>query len=182
RLFTGARVVHVRRSVHAVRHPMRRLVVLSLWSLSGAVVASLLGCGAPSFLITPIAHTNRLDEEEVKAGSGWSPAKVAIVEVEGMLVNARSGGFLQPTENSVSLFQQQMDRAAENESVKAVVLRVNSPGGTVTASDTMYQVLQRFKQKTHKPVVASTQEVAASGAYYVSCAADKIVVQPTSLI
>ena len=46
----------------------------------------------------------------------------------------------------------------------------------------MYQILKRFKAKTHKPVVASVQEVGASGAYYVSCAADKIVAQPTSLV
>ena len=46
----------------------------------------------------------------------------------------------------------------------------------------MYEMLMRFRQKTHKPVVASVQEVAASGAYYVSCAADKIVAQPTSIV
>ena len=63
-----------------------------------------------------------------------------------------------------------------------MVLRVNSPGGTVSASDAMYQMLKRFKDKTHKPVVASVQEVGASGAYYISCGADKIVAQPTSLV
>jgi protease-4 len=46
----------------------------------------------------------------------------------------------------------------------------------------MYQMLKRFKEKTHKPVVASIQEVGASGAYYISCASDKIVAQPTSLV
>jgi protease-4 len=59
---------------------------------------------------------------------------------------------------------------------------VNSPGGTVSASDAMYTILKRFKARTHKPVVASAQEVAASGAYYVSCGADKIVAQPTSIV
>ena len=46
----------------------------------------------------------------------------------------------------------------------------------------MYDALLRFKNKTHKPVIASAQEVAASGAYYVSCAADKIIVNPTSIV
>jgi protease-4 len=140
------------------------------------------GCGAPSFLVTPVANSNRLEEQTVKPGKGWSPPKVALIEVEGMLMNAESGGLLQATENPVSKFSQQMDRAASDPEVKAVVLRVNSPGGTVTASDTMYDVVKRFREKTKKPVVASTQEVAASGAYYVALASDRIYAAPTSVV
>ncbi|MDB5290287.1 MAG: putative Signal peptide peptidase SppA [Phycisphaerales bacterium] len=140
------------------------------------------GCGTPSFLITPVANTNELNETEVAPGKGWSPGKIAIIEVEGMLVNAKTGGLLQATENTLSLFTQEMERAEKDPSVKAVVLRVNSPGGTVSASDAMYQIVRRFKKKTNKTVVASIQEVGASGAYYVSCAADKIVAQPTSIV
>ncbi|HWE93994.1 MAG TPA: signal peptide peptidase SppA [Tepidisphaeraceae bacterium] len=145
-------------------------------------VVLLAGCGVPSLLITPVGNTNELNETEVAPGKGWSPGKVAIVEVEGMLVNAKSGGLLQPTENSLSLFTQELELAEKDSSVKAVVLRVNSPGGTVSASDAMYQILRRFKEKTKKPVVASIQEVGASGAFYVSCAADKVYAQPTSIV
>lgn len=138
------------------------------------------GCGVPSFLVTPVSNTNRLQESVVEEGKG--PGKIAIIEVEGMIANAKTGGFLQPTENRVSLFVQQLDRAAKDKGVKAVVLRINSPGGTVTATDTMYQLVLDFRQKTKKPVIASTQEVAASGGYYVACAADKIVAHPTSVV
>ena len=113
---------------------------------------------------------------------GKSGDKVAIVPVEGMLINARVGGMFQAQENAVSLFTQQMRAAARDKSVKAVVLRVNSPGGTVTASDTMYEIVRDFRRKTGKPVVASAQEVCASGGYYVCCAADKIVAQPTTVL
>src|SRR5690348_2950127 len=140
------------------------------------------GCGAPSFLVTPVANSNKLEEEQLEAGKGWAPGKVVIIPVEGMLANARAGGFLQATENPLSLFTQQLDRAADDPSVKAIVLRVNSPGGTVTCSDAMYQLVKRYKQRTGRPVVAAAQEVAASGAYYRSCAADKIVAQPTSVV
>ncbi len=140
------------------------------------------GCGTPSFLITPISNTNQLTEMDVAPGRGLFQPKIAIVEVEGMLVNAKSGGLLQATENPVSLFTQELNQAAADPEVKAIVLRVNSPGGTVSASDAMYQILQRFKQHTHKPVVAAAQELDASGAYYVSCAADQIVAQPTSIV
>lgn len=154
---------------------MRSLLLTCLVGLAA-------GCGAPSFLVTPVANSNTLEEQEVKAGEGWSPGKVAIIGVEGMLANVRSGGFLQATENPLSLFTQEMEKAEGDPAVKAVVLRVNSPGGTVTTSDAMYQIVRRFKAKTHKPVVASMQEVAASGAYYVSCGADKIMAQPTTVV
>ena len=138
------------------------------------------GCGVPSFLVTPVQNTNRLQEHVVLPGK--SSEKIAIIEIEGMLSNMRSGGLLQPTENPVSLFTQQMRAAARDKSVKAVVLRINSPGGTVTASDTMYELIRDFRRSTKKPVIASTQEVAASGAYYIACAADTIVAHPTSVI
>jgi protease-4 len=139
------------------------------------------GCGMPSLLITPVQNTYDL-EEKVVAGGGFGGAKIAIVEVEGMLLNMKSGGLMQPTENEVSRFTQEMERAAADPAVKAVVLRVNSPGGTVTASDIMYETVRRFKAQTKKPVVASLQDVAASGAYYVACASDRIVAHPTSIV
>jgi protease-4 len=138
------------------------------------------GCGTGSFLITPVSNTSDLKQITVQPGA--ASAKVAIIEVEGMLMDERTGGLLQATENPLSMFVQQLDQAASDDSVKAIVLRVNSPGGSVTTSDTMYDALQRFKAKTHKPVIASAQELDASGAFYVSCAADKIIVNPTSIV
>ena len=140
------------------------------------------GCGIPSFLVTPVSNSTALKEETVAEGQGFGPPKVVIVEVEGMLINARTGGLLQQQENVVSLFAQQLEKAREDDAVKAVVLRVNSPGGTVAASDAMYGLAMKFKEESKKPVVASIQELGASGGYYVSCAADKIVAQPTSLV
>jgi protease-4 len=143
---------------------------------------ALAGCGMPSLLITPVQNTSSLEEQTVRDGQGFASGKVAIIEVEGMLLNMKAGGMLQPTENEVSRFTQEMEKAANDPAVKAVVLRVNSPGGTVTASDIMYETVRRFKEKTKKPVVAALQDVAASGAYYVSCAADKIVAHPTAVV
>src|SRR5258706_3183635 len=155
---------------------MNRVVFAGLFLFVAA------GCGMPSFLVTPVQNTSALDEQQVSGGKGFGGGKIAIIEVEGMIANMKSGGFMQPTENQVSRFAQEMDKAAKDEAVKAVVLRVNSPGGTVTASDIMYQTVVRLKQQPHKPVVASLQDLAASGAYYVSCGADKIVAHPTSVV
>ena len=151
-------------------------------SLLTLILLCVAGCGTPSFLITPVANSNKLEEQEVEPGSGWSSGKVVIIPVEGMLANVRTGGLLQATENPLSLFTQELEKAQNDPAVKAVVLRVNSPGGTVTSSDAMFQLIRRFRARTHKPVIASAQEVDASGAYYVSCAADRIVAQPTSIV
>ncbi len=140
------------------------------------------GCGTPSFLVTPVKPTFDVEEVTLKPGRGWSSDKIVLISIDGMIANAKSGGLLSPTENPMSLFQQQIDKIADDSSVKGVVLRVNSPGGTVSGSDAIYTVLSRYKQKSKVPVVVSTQEVCASGAYYISCAADKIVVQPTSVV
>jgi protease-4 len=140
------------------------------------------GCGAPSLLITPVANTNKLEEIQVEPQAGWNSDKIAIIEVEGLLMNARAPGLLQPGENRLSLFTQQLERAAQDEDVKAVVLRINSPGGTVTCSDNMYELVKRFREQTRKPVISSCQEVAASGAYYVACGSDVIVANPTSVV
>jgi protease-4 len=119
---------------------------------------------------------------QVKEPTGAFADKIALIEVEGMLMNARVGGIFQAQENKLSLFTQQLEMAEKDPKVKAVVLRVNSPGGTVTCSDTMYQMIKRVREKTHKPVIASAQEVMASGAYYMSTACDEIVAQPTSVV
>src|SRR4051794_41140992 len=116
--------------------------VLFTLSSSLLLLASAAGCGVPSFLVTPVANTNTLEETEVQPGKGISPDKIAVVELEGLLANVRTGGLLQPTENVVSKFTQEMEAAERDPKVKAVVLRVNSPGGTVTSSDTMYQIVR----------------------------------------
>jgi protease-4 len=70
-----------------------------------------------------------------------------------------------------------LDQAAATPSVKAIVVRVNSPGGSVVASDEIYQALLAFD----KPVVISMDDIAASGGYYISCAGDHVMAHPDTL-
>jgi len=107
--------------------------------------------------------------------------KVALIDVDGMIMNAKGSALFGSGENPVSLFRERLDEAACDPRVKAVVLRINSPGGAVTASDIMYQELLQFRQHTHKPVVACMMDVAASGAYYLSMACDVIYAHPTTV-
>ena len=141
------------------------------------------GCSLPSLLIKPVSSSPELKEDVVEAGK-TRREKIAVIPVEGLIANTRagSGGLLGAEENPVSLFKQQLDAAAADKAVKAVVLRMNTPGGTVEASDLIYSLIQDFKKQTGKPVIAACQTVCASGGYYVACAADGIDAAPTSLV
>lgn len=91
--------------------------------------------------------------------------KIAVVEVKGIILSDAfdGGGF-----GMVDIIKAQLRHAEEDSRVKAVVLKVDSPGGEVLASDEIYRAIADFQKKTQKPVVASMGSVAASGGYYVS--------------
>ncbi len=140
------------------------------------------GC-APGggFRITPVPADQTLQEEIVYRHPGWVSDRIAIIDISGILMNAHTPSLLSEGEHPVSLSVEKLTVAAEDRRVKAVVLRINSPGGSVTASDSMYQEVLAFKKKTGKPVVAYFQDVAASGAYYLACASDEIIAQRTTV-
>ncbi|MBP7745503.1 MAG: signal peptide peptidase SppA [Phycisphaerae bacterium] len=152
-----------------------------------AVIAALLlvvlgGCGPTSFLITPVSARQALTEEVVLRESFWATQKLALVDVDGVLQNARPTNLLNAGgENPVSLFTEKLDKAASDRNVRAVVLRINSPGGGVTATDLMYGELKKFRERTGKPVIAAILDLGASGGYYLACGADKIYALPTSV-
>ncbi|MGE3805308.1 MAG: signal peptide peptidase SppA [Gemmataceae bacterium] len=107
--------------------------------------------------------------------------KVAIIDVDGLIMNAAKDGLFGDGENPVSVFREKLDEAAADKRVKAVVLRLNSPGGGVTASDIMLQDLLNFRKHTCKPVVACMMDVAASGAYYLAMGCDHVYAHPTTV-
>src|SRR5207245_667809 len=74
-----------------------------------------------------------------------------------------------------------LEAAARDPQVAAVVLRINSPGGSVTACDVMAEELRRFRAEARKPVVACLMELATSGAYFLAAESDRIVAHPTAL-
>jgi protease-4 len=112
----------------------------------------------------------------------WSPDRVAVVLVDGPLMDGEGGNFPFPS-NEMAWSDRiiaALDEAADDPSVRAVVLRVNSPGGSALASDRIARVLLRLR-KSGKPVLASMGDVAASGGYYVAAPADEIFASPSTL-
>ena len=107
--------------------------------------------------------------------------RVAIIDVDGLLLNADMVGPSSHGENPVSLFREKLEAAAADPCVRAVVVRVNSPGGGAAASDIMRHDLLAYKQRTGVPVVACILDLGTGGAYYLATAADTIVAHPTSI-
>ena len=154
----------------------------SLLVIRYSLLLALVGCAPPAFMITPVPRAQDLAECELSRDSVWRNDKIALIDVDGVLQNARERSLLGPSgDNPVSLFKEKLDKAADDDNVKAIVLRINSPGGSVTACDLMYTELLRFRKRTGKPVIASMLDVGASGAYYIACAADQIYAHPTTV-
>ena len=139
------------------------------------------GCGPMTFVVGVSPGDQRLVSTVVQTDGRWFNDRIAIVDVSGMIYNGNRPGLIQQGENPVSLLHEQLSAAANDEKIKAVILRLNTPGGTVTASDMMYQMVQQFKAQTGKPVLALMMDVTASGGYYLACAADEIMAHPTTI-
>lgn len=106
---------------------------------------------------------------------------IAIYYAEGTIVDVSTQSPLNSTQSEIvgSKVVSDLDKLAKDESVKAVVLRINSGGGSAYASEQMWRAVQQLKAK--KPVVVSMSGMAASGGYYLSCGADYIVADKTTL-
>jgi protease-4 len=146
-------------------------------------LAPLALCGCfNGLLLRPIQDDGPVSESVVLDAKHWHCRnKIALIDVEGLIINARTSGLLGSGDNPMSLFRERLDAAADDPRVKAVVLRINSPGGAVTASDIMYQDVLRFRRDTCKPVVACMMDVAASGGYYLAMGCDRVYAHPTTV-
>ena len=155
------------------------------WLKSGLLILPtiLAGCGQTAFHIELVPTDRQLVETRIQRDAGlFVSDKIAIIDVDGLLANRRKGGWMRSGENPVSLFIEKLDKAAADRSVKAVVLRLNSPGGTVAASDIMYHHLREFRRETGKPVIACVLGIGCSGAYYIACGCDGIIAQPSGVV
>ncbi len=153
---------------------MRTLVALAL-------ALALSGCSLITLDFTP--RIRPLEEQTVE---GAGRAKILLMDVSGFLSDEGGApglvlGTAPPRVPMLVRLREELKKAAEDADVRALVVRINSPGGTVTASDIIFRELDGWKRATHRPVVAVMLDVAASGGYYVALAADTIVAHPTSV-
>jgi protease IV len=148
-------------------------------ALLGAV--TLAGCSVITLDLTP--RIQPLEETTVEGRSG---AKVLLVDISGVLSDEAvtpilTVGTPPPRVPLLVRLREELTKAEKDPKVRALVVRVNSVGGTVTASDIIYRELRLYRERTQVPVVAVLMDVAASGGYYVALAADTIVAHPTTV-
>jgi len=117
--------------------------------------------------------------QEMQVG-GTGKAKVLLVEISGVISSQDKDGFV-PAPNLIASLKEQLTKAGQDENVKAVILRINTPGGTVTASDIIHHELKTFKASRKIPIIASIMDVGASGGYYIAAAADTVFAHPSSV-
>jgi len=107
--------------------------------------------------------------------------RIVVVEVEGVIASGAAGSnpFTGKTTGSAEIIKA-IHNAAESKSTRAIMLRINSPGGVATTADAIYEAVARAREK--KPVIASISDYGASGGYYIALAADTLIAQPLSLV
>ena len=144
------------------------------------LVVMISGCSLVTLDLTP--RILPLQEQTVE-GSGR--AKILLLDVSGFLSEVGASpvvvGTAPPRVPLLVRLREELKKAAEDPDVRALLVRINSPGGTVTAADIIHEELEGWKRETGRPVVAVMLDVAASGGYYVALAADTIVAHPTSV-
>jgi len=146
------------------------ILIVSLFLLSGC-----------AFITIPFVTGTMPLKEKTVQGKGRD--KILLIDISGIISseNRDSFGGMSRSPDHVARLKEELKRAQKDHSIKALVLRINSPGGTVTASDIMYRELMDFKAQTNVPIVACLMDIAASGGYYIAVASDNIYAHPTTI-
>lgn len=136
------------------------------------------GCSFISISLLPSIEPLR---ETTVSGSGKE--KILIIDISGIISEERQRGLVGVSEDPdmVARIKEELKMATRDKHVKAIILRINSPGGTVTASDMIYHEIEQFKKNTAIKVVACIMDLGASGGYYVAASADRIIAHPTTV-
>lgn len=136
------------------------------------------GCGGLKVNIGTESRTEPLKEFTLE---GKERGKVLIVPIRGFISDMPRKGLLRDRASMIDEVVSQLRKAEKDDEIKAVLLEINSPGGSTTASDILYHEIVAFKERSKTKVVAALMDVAASGGYYVALPADRIVAHPTTI-
>jgi protease-4 len=147
--------------------------------LSALLLAALAVLAACSPRITLFPDGSEPLVEQVLQGKGKE--KVLLIDASGVVSDDPRQGMLGSRPSMVQEIASRLKLAEEDDAVRAVILKIDSPGGGVTASDILHHELTEFRKRTDKPLVALLMDVAASGGYYIALPADRIVAHPTSV-
>jgi protease IV len=115
---------------------------------------------------------------------GEGPGKILLVNIDGVINNQKGRTFSGSTLRlgMVEEIRSIVEKAEKDDEIKALLIKMNSPGGTVTASDIIFHLLKTYKDKHKVRIYIQVMDLAASGGYYIALAGDEIIAHPTSLI
>lgn len=151
----------------------------ALHCLAAAGLLLLVLAGCVTVKVSLFEEPEPLKEKTI---SGYGRDKVLLMDISGMVLEGphRILGLFKGV-TTPSRVKEELEKAAKDDHIKAVVLKINSPGGTVSASDIILHELQAFKAERHLPIVVCLEGLAASGGYYVAQAGDTIMAYPTCI-
>lgn len=112
---------------------------------------------------------------------GRGKGKVLVISVKGFISDTSEKGFLSSNPSMVEKLVSQLVKAEKDKKIRAILLKIDSPGGTATASDLLYHELMEFKERTGVKILVSMMDLATSGGYYISLPADFILAHPTTI-
>jgi protease-4 len=134
-----------------------------------AIVFGILAVVVVGFCILIASMVKTLSADSDTGTSFGKTDSIAVIEVSGVILDADK-------------VDKQLQKFGDDDSVKAIILHINSPGGGAAASQEIYHEVLRVRQQKHKKIVASVESVGASGAYYIASACDKIYANPASVV
>lgn len=152
---------------------MRRSISI----VAAVIVLFLIGCEAPRIRIFP-RHSDPLREYTLE---GTEKGKLIVIPIRGMISDAPRKQLIGTRPSILQEIVSQLRKAEDDPDVKAVLLKIDSPGGSVIASDLIYNEIMAFKQRKKVKIVAAMMGVAASGGYYIALPADFIMAHPTTV-
>ncbi len=157
-----------------------KYAALSRAAIAAFGAAWLAGClGVP--LSGLYGRSELVEETVVPADRFLTANKIALISISGTLQGGEAQSSFFGSDSSVVSVKDQIKQAKKDPLIKAIVVRIDSPGGEVTASDIIYRELKELKKETEVPMLASIVSLGASGGYYVAMAADKVYAHPTAL-
>ncbi len=142
-------------------------------------ILTLAGCAFISIDLMSLMRVPSMQERVLSKGTD---SKVLVVEILGIITTTSMKQMFTSQEGTLERLDTILNIAGKDSSIKALILRIDSPGGSVTASDLVYRRIVEFKTTKKIPVVACITNMGASGAYMIALSADRIVALPTSMV
>jgi protease IV len=128
-----------------------------------------------------VALLNPVSPLKEKVLEGEGTPKLLLIDVSGVISDKKKGGGLREKPSLVAEIKEALQKAEKDRDIAGILIRINTPGGTVSASDIIYHELLAFKGRKKVPIHAAIVGLGTSGGYYVATAADRISAQPTSV-